>query len=185
MPDSDSVTHSTETTSGRIPRFATCESRTKHQAALCDELDSAFRDRSTAAWFEVLQEHGVPAGPVRITLDVLEADFTRERNLVQRLATAAATGTVPVPRYPANFRSAGSGEPRQSPELGADTARYLEALGDAPPEIETHAQAGVVHVGDQAPLPAVRPATGRVPPGVRFERSNARPAGRSRCVHQR
>lgn len=130
------------------PRFATSEDRVEHQEALYAELDDVFRARSTEEWFAVLQEHGVPTGPVRDTLDVLEDPYTEAQDLVQSFVPSSADQAVPVVRYPATVGGTMADSPRKPPDLGADTATYLEALGYSPGEIETLAGSDVVHVPD-------------------------------------
>jgi crotonobetainyl-CoA:carnitine CoA-transferase CaiB-like acyl-CoA transferase len=52
------------------PRFATSSGRVEHRDELSRRLGEVFRTRQCAEWVELLQEHGVPAGPVN---DVPEA----------------------------------------------------------------------------------------------------------------
>ena len=46
------------------PRFATNADRTKHQRELAEILEAVFATRSIGEWLTVLEQAGVPAGPV-------------------------------------------------------------------------------------------------------------------------
>jgi len=130
------------------PRFATSEDRVEHQEALYAELDGVFRARPTEEWFAVLQDHGVPTGPVRDTIEVLEDPYTEAQDLIHTFVPPSADQAVPVVRYPATVGGKTADSPRPPPDLGADTATYLEALGYSAEEIDSLASSDVVHVPD-------------------------------------
>ncbi|WP_254525843.1 CaiB/BaiF CoA transferase family protein [Natrinema caseinilyticum] len=125
------------------PRFETSADRSANMDALYDITDDIMRQKTTAEWFDILQEHGVPSGPVRNTIEALEDEYTGQQGLVQELSTDDCDDTVPVIRYPVDFGTfeAPVTDPRP---LGADTYRSLRELGYDDAEIESLRELGVV-----------------------------------------
>jgi crotonobetainyl-CoA:carnitine CoA-transferase CaiB-like acyl-CoA transferase len=111
-------------------RFMTQTLRAKNQYELADILQPILRNRSAAAWCELLDARGVPCGVIQTYPEVLKGPHASERSLVREL-TVPVAGAVDTVRFPVTMpgvESCWSPPPR----LGADTANVLaEWLADA------------------------------------------------------
>lgn len=126
-------------------RFETNDDRIEHRTELYGTLDDVFLERSTDKWFQVMQECGVPAGPIRNTQEVIEDRYTDSQALLQSLATSDAAESVSVVRHPSNFRSTADHSPAAPPSLGEDTVAYLTAMGYDEGAISELRDKGVIH----------------------------------------
>ena len=112
------------------PRFGHRESRLAHRAVLKAEIEAALMRRPAAAWADVLNAAGVPAGEILSVPDILGHSQIADRGLVKRFAhPPGVEQDVAVVR--AGFRLA-SGDPHPEtppPQLGAHTRCVLAELG--------------------------------------------------------
>ncbi|MCX7620080.1 MAG: CoA transferase [Acidimicrobiales bacterium] len=76
------------------PRFVSNSDRTEHHAELAEELESALRTRSVAEWLLILDEAGVPRGPVNDIPKVLADPQVRARNMLVELDDPDLPGFV-------------------------------------------------------------------------------------------
>jgi succinate--hydroxymethylglutarate CoA-transferase len=110
-------------------RFASNPDRVEHMDALEAELAETFRERTTAAWVDLLaDERGLPVGPVYDVPTALENEQTEARGVVREL-DHPALGEVPVVEHPLNFERAEAGFESAPPLLGEDTEAVLRDLG--------------------------------------------------------
>jgi crotonobetainyl-CoA:carnitine CoA-transferase CaiB-like acyl-CoA transferase len=113
----------------RDPQFATNQARVAHRVILIDTLNAATRTRTTAEWVAVLENAGVPCGPIN-TIDAVFADPQVQARQMRIELPHPTSGTVPLvanplrlSQTPATYRSA-------PPTLGAHTDEVLrERLG--------------------------------------------------------
>ena len=109
-------------------RFATNDLRTQHEAALRIELESTLRQRTAAAWLELLQQAGVPSGPINDVEQVLSDPQVRARNMLVRVEDPE-TGTQEMAGNPIKFSSHPDPETRGAvPALDGDRAAILREL---------------------------------------------------------
>lgn len=125
------------------PRFETNVHRTENEDALYAILDDIFASRTTKEWFETMQEHGVPAGPVYDTLEVWDDPHVKRQELLMELSPDDVDGTLPSVRYPANFSSE-LGTSNSPERLGATTDERLRELGYSEETIERLHEDGIV-----------------------------------------
>jgi crotonobetainyl-CoA:carnitine CoA-transferase CaiB-like acyl-CoA transferase len=125
------------------PRFETNEKRSRNEDQLYGILDELFATRTTAEWFETMQDHGVPAGPVYDTLDVREDPHVQRQDLLLELSPEGVDGTLPTVRYPVNF-SSDLPDPSPPQRLGEETDRRLRELGYSEDTIERLHEDGIV-----------------------------------------
>ncbi|UEM07557.1 CoA transferase (plasmid) [Skermanella rosea] len=109
---------------GEDPRYATHRERGIRQRELDDLIASWTRTRTMADLLDLMEEHGVPAGPVSDAADVAGNPHFRERGSVvdietEDYGTLAMQGVVPrLSETPGTIRWVG-------PPLGAHTDRIL------------------------------------------------------------
>jgi crotonobetainyl-CoA:carnitine CoA-transferase CaiB-like acyl-CoA transferase len=110
------------------PRFAKAVERRKHRFALEKEITAVLATAPTAHWTKVLDEAGVPCGPV-YTYEQLFADpQVVHRGMVVH-ADDAELGRVPHIRTPIRMSAAPVAVRRVAPRLGEHNAEILGGLG--------------------------------------------------------
>ncbi|WP_276302155.1 CaiB/BaiF CoA transferase family protein [Halorussus lipolyticus] len=127
--------------------FETNADRVANMDALEAEIEAELRERTTDEWMEMLvEEAGVPAGPIQSVEDALYNDQTEARGVVTEVERECADGetrTVPVIEHPLNYANADSGFESAPPELGEDNRELFREIGYAEAEIEELAEKGV------------------------------------------
>jgi len=126
-------------------RFGTNSDRTANWTALEPELVMEFRKRTTDEWLRLLEQAGIPCGPIN-TVDKVVADpQVQARRMIQTIEDSRV-GRVAVTASPIKLsRTPIDEEFRPAPGLGEHTAEILRELLDlADEEIRVLRQAGVV-----------------------------------------
>ena len=114
------------------PRFATNRDRMENRDALEAALNAVFAGRSTAEWLSVMEEGGLPAGPVLDVAEMHADPQTRAREMVVTLDHPSA-GPVETIGLPVKFSATPGRVSRPAPRLGEHTAEILAELeADAP-----------------------------------------------------
>jgi crotonobetainyl-CoA:carnitine CoA-transferase CaiB-like acyl-CoA transferase len=109
-------------------RFAKAVERRKHRFALEKEISAVLATAPTAHWTKVLDEAGVPCGPV-YTYEQLFADpQVVHRGMVVH-ADDAELGRVPHIRTPIRLSGSAVAVRRVAPRLGEHNAELLGGLG--------------------------------------------------------
>ncbi|MDH5019916.1 CaiB/BaiF CoA transferase family protein [Halobacterium rubrum] len=123
-------------------RFETNADRVEHMDALEAELQAELERRTTDEWMELLVEDaGIPAGPVYSVDEALHNEQTEARGMVTEME---ARGTeIPVVEHPLNFERTETGFESPPPELGEDNREVFAELGYSDEEIDALAEAGV------------------------------------------
>ncbi|MFP3920878.1 MAG: CaiB/BaiF CoA transferase family protein [Dichotomicrobium sp.] len=110
------------------PRFSTNAARMGNLEALSQTLNAMFRARSTEEWLRLLDEAGVPAGPV-LSITEMHADpQTRAREMVVPTQHPVA-GEVETLGLPVKFSETPGGVRTHAPMLGMHTREVLGELG--------------------------------------------------------
>ena len=117
------------------PRFSTNADRVEHMDALETEIEAALTERTTDEWMDLLvEEAGIPAGPVQSVEEALYNEQTEARGTVTEIEDGDRT--VPVIEHPIKWGSADSGFESPAPALGEHNREVFEELGYSEAEIE-------------------------------------------------
>lgn len=113
------------------PLFLNNEARTKHVSALKDELEATLTKRETTLWLHILEESGVPCGPINSVRDVLEDEQVLARNMVVDIRDENSRGKgMKVSGNPIKYSNfADPPIRRPAPSLDADRHALLGELG--------------------------------------------------------
>ena len=108
--------------------FATAKDRASNRAALNAELNAIFATRTSEQWFAILNEAGVPCGPI-YTVDQMFADPQ-----VQHVQAAASVkhpqlGEIKLVNQPVKLSRTPAAVISPTPGLGAHTAEVLHEAG--------------------------------------------------------
>jgi crotonobetainyl-CoA:carnitine CoA-transferase CaiB-like acyl-CoA transferase len=123
-------------------RFETNADRVEHMDELEEELEAEIRERDTATWMDILVEDaGIPAGPVYDIDDALHNEQTEARGVVKKME--ARGKTIPVIEHPLNYERSESGFESPPPELGEHNREVFAELGYNDEEIQALFEAGV------------------------------------------
>ena len=126
------------------PRFATNRERVRNYAVLRPIVADAFSKRTRAEWLEVLNDAGIPAGPVRNLQEVLTDEQLLTREMVHVLQHSSA-GPVQVLGVPVKLSATPGAVRRAPPALGEHTEEILTGdLGLAASQIAEMRAAGVI-----------------------------------------
>jgi len=124
-------------------RFLKNIDRMRNRAALNEALTPAFKQRETAEWLTLLEDSGVPAGPVLSVGDMLAHPQARARAMVVE-AEHPSLGPIETIGFPVKFSATPAAIGRGAPRLGEDTMEVLGELGYSAAEVEQLVQEDVV-----------------------------------------
>jgi len=125
------------------PRFVSGANRMAHLKELEAELSRRFRAKPSAHWLQVLEEKGVPCGPVHDMLQALADPQTIAREMVTEV-DHSTLGPVKTIGLPVKF-SATPGKVRTgAPLYGEHTREVLRAHGFADAEIDALEREGAI-----------------------------------------
>ena len=126
------------------PRFATNRDRVRNYGALRPIVADAFSKRTRAEWLEVLNDAGIPAGPVRNLQEVLTDEQLLTREMVRVLQHSSA-GPVQVLGVPVKLSATPGAVRRAPPALGEHTEEILTGdFGLAASQITEMRAGGVI-----------------------------------------
>lgn len=111
------------------PLFASNHLRTQHQAALKEELESVLKLQPAEHWLRVLEDAGIPSGPINTVDKVLSDPQVVHRNMVVSTEDPVA-GALTLAGNPLKFSAFPDPSSRRpAPELDGDRAKILAMLG--------------------------------------------------------
>lgn len=117
-------------------RFADFETRSSNRAALNEEIAKRTRQQPSQHWIELLNEAGVPCGPI-YSMDQVFADPQVQHLGIARTVEHAALGPIKVVGQAINLPKTPQPDKLRlpTPELGEHTDAILSELGYAPERI--------------------------------------------------
>lgn len=113
---------------GSDERFQTNEGRMSNLGALVDELNLIFRTRTTADWLRILEQGGVPAGPILTVGEMHEDPQAQAREMIVEQDHPTA-GPVRTLGLPVKFSETPGRIRRPAPTLGQHTGEVLSEIG--------------------------------------------------------
>lgn len=125
-------------------RFVDNAARMANRPALVETLTETFKTRPTEEWMPILEEAGVPSGPV-LTLDqVYQHPQVRARNMEMEIEHPVA-GRIHAIGFPVKYSATPGRVYRPAPVLGQHSFQIIEALGVSPEECLQLEQDGVLY----------------------------------------
>lgn len=125
------------------PAFRTARERVHHRAELEAELEAVLQTRDTAHWVALLDEAGVPCGPVNTYAQVFSDPQVLHREMVARLTDEDGSEVAHL-RTPLRLSEGDVSVRRLAPALGADTEAVLQGAGYTTAEIAALRADGVI-----------------------------------------
>ena len=127
----------------RDPRFSRNQDRVRNRDTIDSEIAAVIATRSRADWIELLDNAGIPVGPINSVAETLASPQTIARQLVVDLQLEGGLSTKGL-GLPFQLSSTPSSIRRPPPALGADTREVLVELGLSDAAIEELGRRGVI-----------------------------------------
>jgi formyl-CoA transferase len=124
-------------------RFATSSARSKNRDTLMEVLMPVTRQKTSAEWIGLLNEAGVPCGPI-YTIDQSFADPQVQHLKMAQPVHAPALGDITILGHPVSWGDTRNPIRTAAPELGQDNEDILTGLGYTKDQIADLAQRGIV-----------------------------------------
>lgn len=128
---------------GEDPRFTNNPERMAHRDELIAELETIFTTRNTDSWVQLLNDAGIPAGPV---LDIAQMHKDQQaiaRDMVVNVEHPIA-GTVKTLGAPVKFHGTPAGVKHAAPLLGQHSLEVLAEVGYELKAINALIDSGVI-----------------------------------------
>ena len=125
------------------PRFRDNAGRMAHLKELEEEFAQRLRTKPAAHWLDVLEEKGVPCGPVNTMLQALSDPQTLAREMVVEVEHSSV-GPVKTLGLPVKFSKTPGKVRTGAPLYGEHTREILEQHGFSRDEIEAFVREGAV-----------------------------------------
>ncbi len=116
------------------PRFDQPVDRMENLDALVEILNEILLQRTTAEWLGVLEEAGVPAGPVYDVAEMAADPHTKARGMIAR-GPAATGGEFAAIGHPVKYSAASTEIRRGAPLIGEHSREVLAEYGFSADEI--------------------------------------------------
>ena len=123
--------------------FATAEVRFKNRATVNAAIEAVTPRRSCAEWIELMNQAGIPCGPI-YTLDQTFNDPQVRHLGVAQTVTSPVRGNIEIVGQPIHMTRTPNRVVAPAPEYGEHTEEVLEALGYSDGDIAGFHERGVI-----------------------------------------
>jgi len=124
-------------------RFATSKARSKNRDLIMEVLMPVTRKKSSAEWIALLNEAGVPCGPIYNVKESFADPQVQHLKMAQPV-TSPALGDLTILGHPVSFGDTRNPIRNAAPELGADNDDILIGLGYTKDQIADLTKRGVI-----------------------------------------
>jgi len=128
---------------GDDPRFTTNQDRMANRHELITELEKVFTEKPTDTWVTLLNNAGIPAGPILDIPEMHEDPQALARDMITEVSHPHA-GMVKTLGAPVKFHLTPGGVKRAAPMLGQHNLEVLNEIGYNAVEVEELASKGVI-----------------------------------------
>jgi crotonobetainyl-CoA:carnitine CoA-transferase CaiB-like acyl-CoA transferase len=125
------------------PRFTDNASRVRNQKELEKEIAPVMKQKTTAEWLQLLDEGGIPAGPIYDIAQAVSDPQALSRRMVVEYAHPKA-GRVKTIGFPIKFSREEFEISCPPPLLGEHNREILSTIGSTEDEIRTFEREGVI-----------------------------------------
>ncbi len=129
------------------PRFVANGDRMEHLSDLVYELEARFTTKTSAEWLDILEEAGVPAGPILDVIEMHNDPHAQDRQMVPEVDHPVAR-RVKTLGLPLKFSETPGRVATPSPLFGQHTREVLAEFGYAAEEIDRLVETGAAIAGD-------------------------------------
>ena len=110
---------------------------------LTKQAEALFREKSSVEWFQILENNGIPTGPVRFVEELFDDPQIKANGLVSQSEHRDA-GTVTMMGPPGKFMGTPTEAARPSPALGEHTEEILLELGFSREDYDSWKSSGII-----------------------------------------
>jgi len=125
------------------PRFATSRARSKNREEIMEVLMPVTRQKTSEEWIRLLNEAGVPCGPI-YTIDKTFADEQVKFLQMAQPVHSPTLGDITILGHPVSFHEQRNPIRSAAPELGQDNEEVLTRLGFEKEQIADLEKRGVI-----------------------------------------
>ena len=125
------------------PDYLTADLRSKNRARLNEHIESILVTRPTGEWWKLLDEVGIPCGPINSIDQVFDDPQARHLGMAVSVEHSVR-GPVSILRQPVNMSRTPPQVRSAAPMPGQHRDEILGELGFSPADIEDLAERGVV-----------------------------------------
>jgi formyl-CoA transferase len=126
------------------PRFVNNQMRVEHRQELIRALNSIFAGKDAAEWLTLLEEAGLPCGPINTVPEVFQHPQVRAREMIQQVDHTSA-GLVSLTGFPYKLSRTPPELRLAPPCLGEHNREILvDLLGFSDSDVDSLQEAGVI-----------------------------------------